>query len=65
MKNRFTLFRRGKVFYLEDREAIPDFNEPWDEFFPFNFAMSYYDAGGGNASFNGYLKIMHEGQTCR
>ena len=21
MKNRFTLFRRGKVFYFEDREA--------------------------------------------
>lgn len=41
--------------------AIPDFNEPWDEFFPLNLAMSYHDAvGGGNASFAKYVQIMHE-----
>jgi exo-1,4-beta-D-glucosaminidase len=42
-------------------KAIPDFNEPWDEFFPLNLAMSYHDAvGGGNAQFRKYLEIMHE-----
>ena len=42
-------------------KAIPDFNEPWDEFFPLNLAMSYHDAvGGGNARFKNYVQIMHE-----
>ena len=42
-------------------KAIPDFNEPWDEFFPLNLAMSYHDAvGGGNAGFGNYVQIMHE-----
>jgi exo-1,4-beta-D-glucosaminidase len=41
--------------------SVPDFNEPWDEFFPLNKTMSYHDAvGGGNGGFNRYLKIMHE-----
>jgi hypothetical protein len=41
--------------------AIPDFNEPWDEFFPLNLAMSYHDAvGGGNGSFRKYVEIMHD-----
>ena len=42
-------------------KAIPDFNQPWDEFFPLNLAMSYHDAvGGGNAGFKNYVQIMHE-----
>jgi exo-1,4-beta-D-glucosaminidase len=42
-------------------KAIPDFNQPWDEFFPLNLAMSYHDAvGGGNAQFRKYVQIMHE-----
>jgi exo-1,4-beta-D-glucosaminidase len=41
--------------------GIPDFNEPWDEFFPLNQSMSYHDAvGGGNGRFGDYVKIMHE-----
>ncbi len=42
-------------------KAIPDFNQPWDEFFPLNLAMSFHDAvGGGNAGFRNYVQIMHE-----
>jgi exo-1,4-beta-D-glucosaminidase len=41
--------------------SVPDFNEPWDEFFPLNQSMSYHDAvGGGNGRFGDYIKIMHE-----
>jgi exo-1,4-beta-D-glucosaminidase len=41
--------------------GIPDFNEPWDEFFPLNQSMSYHDAvGGGNGRFRDYVAIMHE-----
>jgi hypothetical protein len=41
--------------------SIPDFNEPWDEFFPLNQSMSYHDAvGGGNGRFKDYIKILHE-----
>ncbi|MGL5019988.1 MAG: glycoside hydrolase family 2 TIM barrel-domain containing protein, partial [Luteolibacter sp.] len=42
-------------------KAIPDFNEPLEEFFPLNLAMSYHDAvGGGNGGMKNYCNIMYE-----
>ena len=42
-------------------QAIPDFDEPWDEYFPLNQSMGYHDAvGRGNGQFWKYVEIMHE-----
>ena len=42
-------------------QAIPDFDEPLDEYFPLNQSMGYHDAvGRGNGQFWKYVQIMHE-----